>query len=185
MASATGDQILARSRIIATQVGGDANQSAVIDARGGLRALLNDTIRILYRRRANSQDFTRDIVVRHTITMAGGIGTCPDTVMRELLAQAQFQDENGSLITYYNYNIDADSGQNFQQLGYVVMNGDTFVYTAPNSVAYDGDMYVTAATFPTFPASMSQSITFPSQGIIDDLCSLLAQAIVGKFELAV
>ena len=45
MATSTGNNILARARIIATQVGGDANQSPVIDNLAGLRALLNNVIR--------------------------------------------------------------------------------------------------------------------------------------------
>lgn len=186
MATATGNEILARARTIATQQGLDAHQSTVIDNLAGARALLNDTIRILYRARANSQNFYRDIVTRHTVVIAGGTGTCPDTVMRELLHQADVTDANGSLVTYYNYGADYNSGVNFQQLGYLTLQGDTFLYTAPapDFDAYSGNLYVTVATFPTL-TNMSSSITFPSESIIDDLCSMLAQSLTGEVKLAV
>lgn len=149
--------------------------------------MLNDTIRILYRSRAKSQDFYRDITTRHTITIAGGEGACPDSIMRELLFQADFTDTNGSLVTYYNYGADYNSGANFQQLGYVTLQGDTFLYTAPTPDFddYDGNLFVTVATFPTLPGSMASAITFPSEAVIDDLCSLLAQAITGEVKLTV
>lgn len=186
MATATGNEILARARVIATQQGIDPSQSTVLDNLAGARALLNDTIRILYRARAKSQDFYRDITTRHTVTITGGTGTCPDTVMRELLHQADFTDANNALVTYYNFGSDYNSGVNFTQLGYVTLQGDNFLYTAPapDLSDYDGNLFVTVATFPTL-GSMSSAITFPTEGIIDDLCSMLAQALIGEVKLAV
>lgn len=183
MATSTGNSLFARARTIASQVMSDANQSVVIDNLGGLRALLNNTIRELYRDKARDQKFTRDIVTRNTVTMTAGTGTCPDTVMRETLPHfGQFQDDNGSLITYYNYQIDAESGKNFNQLGYVWLQGDTFHYTAPSPTlnTYAGNLFVTCPTFPTLPGVMSDTITFPSETIIDDLVLALAAAITGN-----
>ncbi len=168
-------------------MGIDPNQSPLADSRPALRALLNSTIREVYRGKSNDQKFIRDIVVRNTIAMTDGVGACPDTIMREHLKSAQFQDTANSLIAYFNYNIDKDSGVNFSQLGYVVMQGDDFVYTAPAPVldTYSGDMFVTVASFPVFPADMADPITLPSESTVDDICLTLALAIRAelKFDL--
>lgn len=93
---------------------------------------------------------------------------------------AQFEDANGSLITYYNYNVDYASGENFNQLGYVTLVGDNFNYAAPAGVSYTGNLFVTAPVFPTLPADMASNITFPSDTAITDIVLLLADAILGK-----
>lgn len=188
MATSTGNNILARSRTIASQTATDANQSNVIDSLGGLRATLNHAIRETYRSHANDQKFTRDIVTKTAIAIASGVGACPDSIMRETLdGMGQFTDDNGSLITYYTYNIDASSGVNFQQLGYVCLDGDTIKYTAPSPTldTYTGNLFVLAPTFPTLPASMASAITFPSAAIIDDVVLTLALAIGGNIKYAV
>ena len=182
MATASANEIVARARTIATQTMTDANQSTVIDAKGGLKALLNHSIREVWRRHSNDQKFIRDTVTRQTVTIVTGTGACPDSIMREFLHQAQFQDDNDSLISYYNYNIDFDSGTNYDQLGYVVMRGDDFYYRAPSPDLsdYSGNLFVTVPSFPTLPASMADDITFPSETAIDDTVLFLAQAILGK-----
>jgi hypothetical protein len=163
-------------------MGGDANQSVVIDSLGGLRVLLNNSIRELYRRKATDQKFFRDIAVRHTIAISSGTGTCPDEIMREFLHNADITDDDNSLVTYYTYGADYNSGVNFNQLGYLTLQGDTFQYTAPSPdlADYGGNLFVTVASFPTFPAQMSDTIDFPSEATIDDLVLMLAMAISGK-----
>lgn len=175
---------MARIRTIASQTASDANQNVIIDSLGGIRALLNNTIREVYRQKSNDQKFIRDIVTRNTVVVTSGVGACPDAVMREFLHAAQFQDDNDSLITYYDYNIDADSGQNYNQLGYVRMSDSNFLYTAPSPTldTYTGNLFVTVATFPTFPVSMASAITFPSVSTIDDIVLAGAAAITGKLE---
>lgn len=180
MATVTGDQILARARVIATQQGVDPNMSNVIDNRGGARALLDETIRNLYRAKANDQKFTNDITTKSTIAMTTGVGAVPSTLMREFLDQAQIADEDDSLITYLNYGIDVN--QTFDQLGYVWIVADEFHYLAPSPtlLTYTNDLFVTCPSFPTLPAAMSSNITFPSTSIIDDLCSALAAELRGN-----
>jgi len=181
MATASGNEIFARARTIATQVGGDANLNPVIDSLAGIRALLNHSIREVYRRYANDDKFLHDTVTRNTVAVVAGIGACPDTIIRECLPKmAQFQDDNSSLITYYNYNVDYASDVNFDQLGYVTLVGDNFNYAAPNAASYTGNLFVTTPTFPTFPASMDDPITFVSDTSIDDIVLFLSQAILGK-----
>lgn len=181
MATATGTSIFARARTIATQTATDATQSAVIDAMGGLRATLNHAIREVFRRKAKDQKFTNDISVRHTIAIAGGEGSCPDTIMREFLQQANITDENNSLVSFMNYPIDA-TNETFNQLGYAWLVGDTLRYRAPSPDldAFDGDLYVTVPTFPTFPVSMQSNLTFPSEATIEDVVLFLAMAITGQ-----
>lgn len=180
MASVTGEEIFARSRTIATQTATDANVSAVIDAKGGLRALLNHSIREVYRRKASDQKFTNDITVRHTVAITGGDGPCPDEIMREFLSQANITDGNNSLVSYMNYAIDATQ-QTFNQLGYLWLVGDTFHYTAPSPdlTTFSGSLFVTVASFPEFPNSMSQDIEFPSMATAEDVILFLAMAITG------
>jgi hypothetical protein len=180
MATVTGNQILARATVIATQQGVDPNMSKVIDNRGGARALLNETIRNLYRAKANDQKFTNDITTKSTIPMTAGVGAVPDEMMREFLDQAQIADENDSLITYLNYSIDVN--QTFDQLGYLWIVDDEFRYLAPSPtlLTYGDDLFITCPSFPTFPASLSSNITFPSEAIIDDLCSALAAELRGS-----
>jgi len=183
----SGNQIIARARTIATQMGGDANASPVIDAKSGLRALLNHIIRETYRQKAKNQDFIKDINVQNAITMASGVGVLPDTVMRQFLKQADYQDANGSLITYFDYPIDSNSGQNYNQLGYISVVGSNIYYTEPapgTSTSYSGTLYMTVPTFPTFPASMASAIPMPVE-VVDDVIMLMALALRGqvKFDL--
>ena len=186
MATASGTEIFSRARTIATQVGGDANLNPTIDSLAGIRALLNHSIREVYRRYANDDKFLHDTVTRNTVAVVAGIGACPDTIIRESLPRmAQFQDADGSLITYYNYNVDYASDVNFNQLGYVTLVGDNFNYAAPNAASYTGNLFVTTPTFPTLPADMASSITFPSETAIDDIVLFLSQAILGKTEFQV
>lgn len=187
MATASGNEIFARARVIATGMGMDPSQSPVIDSLGALRALMNNTIRDVWRQKSGSQNFIRDITVRHTVAVLSGTGDCPDAIMREFLRQSQFEDDNGSLISYMLYNIDQNSGVLYDQLGYVTIQDDSFKYRAPSPDldAYSGNLFVTAPSFPDLPASMADSISFPSESIIDDLCYQLALAIRGDVKLRI
>ncbi len=184
MATASGTSILARARVLASQTRTDANSSPVIDAMGGLRVALNNSVRQVFRNHANDQKFVRDIFSTNAVTMVSGVGACPDEVMREFLHLGEFADDDNSLITYYNYLSDYQSGQNFSQLGYVVLVGDDFNYTPPNGTAtsYSGTLNAYTPCFPTFPADLADPITFPSTTIIDDTVVSLAAAIVGQLE---
>src|SRR6185369_5653496 len=138
--------ILARARTMATQMAGDANASPLIDDLGGLRALLNHVIQNLYRQKASDVRFLRDITVRHTVAMTSGVGVVPDNILREFLIMGDFEDVDGSLITYYNFPIDFNSGNNFSQLGYTFIQGDSFLYTPPapgTSTSYTDNLFVT------------------------------------------
>lgn len=162
-------------------MGGDANLSPVIDNLAGLRALLNHAIRELYRRKSSDQKFTQDITVKHTIVIADGEGTCPDEIMRPMLNQSNITDSNGALVSYMDYATDA-SNATFDQLGYTWLVGDVIHYTAPapDLTDFDGNLYVTVATFPTFPVSMASAITFPSEETVDDVVMTLALALRGE-----
>lgn len=176
-------EIRARARTIATEMGLDANQSVTIDNAAGLRSLLNHCLNEIFRRKASDQKFLRDITRNTAVAMTTGSGAVPDTIMREFLHFANFADNNGSLITYYNFAADYNSGQNFNQLGYCYVEGDNFVYTPPNGTAtsYTGNLFVTT---PTIPA-ITTSVTFPSQATADDVILMLARAIRAeeKFEI--
>lgn len=174
-------EILARARTIATQAGGvDANASAQIDAKGGLFALLPHVIADVYRGKAKDPKFVRDITVKNTVTITAGTGTVTTGIMREFLRQADFADDDDSLITYYEYASDYNSGQNYDQLGYVYITGDTFHYTAPSpNDPYTGNLYVTVPSTPT----VTTSVTFPSDQTANDVILALALAIQGKVNL--
>ncbi len=164
-------------------MGVDANVSTVIDSKGGLRALLPHVIRYTYREKAKDPKFLRDIYVRQTIPFTANVGACPDSVMREYLKQAEFQDEDGSLIAYLDYNIDLN--QKFDQLGYVVMSGNNFNYSPPSpTTSYTGDMFVSVPSYPEIPGDPNDPIPFPSDATADDVVINLALAIRGdiKFE---
>ena len=180
MYSISGNEIFARARTLATQTGIDSNQSNVIDSLPNLRTTLNHAIREVYRRKSNDQKFSQDITTRHTVAIGTGEGTCEPEIMREFLHQANITDENDSLVTYFNYQI--DTNQTFDTLGYLWLEGDTFHYRAPSPDLddFDGDLYVTVQSFPEFPASMASDIEFPSQATAEDVILFLAQAILGK-----
>jgi hypothetical protein len=185
--ASTGNSILARARTIATQMAGDANQSPVIDSKAGLRALLNHSIREVYRQKAKDPKFIKDVNVKNTINITTGSGALPSTVMRQFLKQADYSDANGSLISYFDYAVDNDSGQTFTQLGYVTVQGDTIYYTEPapgNATSYSGNLYMTVPSFPVLPGSMGSTIPMPDE-IVDDVILTLALAIRGqiKFDL--
>lgn len=155
----------------------------MIDSKGGARALLNETIRNLYRQRMKeNQSFTRDTVTKNTVVITAGVGACPEGIMREFLdGMAQYTDDNNGNITYFNYNVDADSGVTFSQLGYVRLDGDNFHYRAPSPDfdTFTGNLYVLVPTFPTI-TNMASAMSFPSEETIDSLCSLLATTLVGQ-----
>ena len=131
MATQSVNDILARSRIIATQMAGDGNYSSLIDSRPGLRALLNNAIDGVYKKRAQDQKSWRDIAVRSTIAMTSNTGTLPSGVLREYLHQADFANDAGDLISYVHY--DMDNQQLFRQLVYVTVQGDSINYTPARS----------------------------------------------------
>ena len=174
-------EILARARTLATQSGGaDANASAQIDAKGGMFALIPHAILSVYRAKANDLKFIRDITVKHTVAVTSGTGAIPTGVMREFLRQADFADDDGSLITYFDFASDYNSGQTFTQLGYVLVIGDNFDYTAPSpNDPYTGDLFVTVPTVPT----VTTSVTFPSTQVSDDVIVWISLAIQGKINL--
>jgi hypothetical protein len=176
-------QILARARTLATQSGGvDATASQQIDGRGGLFALIPHAILATYRNKAKDPKFVRDITVKNTVAIVAGTGTVTTGIMREFLRQADFADDDNSLITYYEYASDFNSGQNYDQLGYVYITGDTFNYTAPSpNSPYTGNLYVTVPSVPT----VTTSVTFPSEQTSDDVIYLLSQALQGKVDLFV
>lgn len=175
------NDILSRTRVIATGVGIDPNLSALIDNRPALRALLNTAFSTVYRKRAQSKKDWRDISVRHTVSMSGGSGAIPNELMREFLHQADFEDEEGSLISYIEYNI--DNRQLFTQLGYVRVVGDTFDYNLPDAGgAYTGDLYVTAVSVPEFPATPTDDIPMTAE-IFDDVCGTLATMLRAEMPL--
>ncbi len=185
--SISGDEIFARSRTLATQMGGDPNSSVVIDSRGGLRVLLNNAIRELYRRKAATDSrFRHDINVTNTVAIAGGQGEVPENLMREFLRGADITDGNGfSLITYLDYSTDAQ--ETYNQIGYLWIVTNTFFYRAPapDLDTYSGDMVIQCPSFPDFPNSMAQDMVLPSFSTADDLVLTLAQALMGEVKLAV
>lgn len=185
MPSVTGTSILARARTISSQTGQDANAAQIIDSLGGLRALLNNSIRQLYRRYSKEQKFINDSVVKHTVTISGGSGTMPTNAMREFMHTAQITDTNDSRVSFFKYS--TDISETFDQLGYAWIVEDTLKYRAPSPDldSYSGDLYVTVPTFPQFPASMDDVIEFPSETVIDDLALMLASAISGKQDFEV
>lgn len=177
MATISLSTLLARARVLATQTGGDATQSVVIDNLAGLRAALNHCILEIYRRKAKDPRFLRDITTRSTVTITSGTGTVPTTTLKEFLHQADFTDDNNSFVTYYDYAVDFNSSTNYAQLGYVYVLGSDFKYMAPNrNLSYSGNLFVTTPTAPAVATSM----TFQSEQTIDDIILLLSQAIIGK-----
>jgi len=183
MATITLTQLLARARTIATQTATDANASPLIDSLAGMRALLNNCVLEIYRRKARDTKFIRDITARTAITISSGSGTLPDTVMREFLSEANITDDNNSLVTYYEYASDYNSSVNFTQLGYAFLQGNSLKYTAPapDFDTYSGNVYITSPVLPTVGATM----TFPTEETIDDIILMLARAIRGEEKFSV
>ncbi len=167
----------------ANNMGMDANASPVIDTKAAMLALLPSVLNELYRRKADNQKFLRDITVKQTIAVTTGSGTLPATVLREFLHQANFADADNSLITYYNYAVDFNSTENFNQLGYAFLDGDTLRYRAPLPTGsnYTGNLFVTVPSTPAISSSMS----FPSEATISDVIFLLAEAISNKVKFEV
>ncbi len=184
-ALASGESIIARARVEASQTAGDANSSAIIDSKGGARVLLNNAIRHLYRQKANGIKFRQDINVSNSVTITTGAGAVPPTLMREFLHQANISNTEGDLITFFSFPIDATSGQTYNQLGYLWITGeDVFNYRAPAPAfaTYSGTLTVQCPSFPVFPADLADDITFPSLATIDDLVLTLSMAILGKID---
>lgn len=182
MATASFNQIAARARTIATQTGGDSNQSVVIDSLAGLEAQFNDVVRTYYRTRASDIKFRHDITTTSTVAIGTGTGAVPDLLIREFLVSGDVTDDNNSLVTYFDYAVDGRSGETFDQLGYVWITDDTFNYIAPapDFGDYTGSLFIECPVFPTLPSSTGDPITWPSETVVDDICSLLANAILGQ-----
>jgi hypothetical protein len=179
---ATGNSIIARARTIASQTAGDANTSAVIDARGGLRVLLNNAIREVYRQKANDKKFRQDISVENAVSVSAGTAAVPENLMREFLPQANISNSDGDLISFMTFPVDVT--ESFNQLGYVWLTGDTLNYRAPSPTlgTYSGTLTVSCPSYPEFPASMATEIPFPSTATVDDVVLALAAAITGNLD---
>ncbi len=184
MAVITLSSLLARSRTVATQMGMDANESKWIDSLAGMRALLNNCVLEIYRRKSKDIRFIRDITTRTTVAITAGAGTLPSIVMRECLDSGNFADDNpDTLISYQVYAADYYSSTKFSQLGYTFLEGDTIKYTAPapDLDSYNGNLFITSPVLPT----IGSTIDFPTEETQDDVILMLAQAIRGeqKFEV--
>lgn len=175
--------ILARARIIATGMGIDPNSSALIDNLPALYALLDTAISAVYVKRARDKKNWRDISVKHTVSMSSGSGAIPSELLREFLHQADFADEDNSLISYLTFGID-DRETFSNYLGYVKVVGNNFEYTAPlgASGTYTGDLYVTAPSSPEMPNDSTTDIAMTSE-VFDDVCSTLALMIRAEYPL--
>ncbi len=176
--------IFARARTIATQMGADPNQSISTDALAGLKALLPHVIRSTYRRKAASVKDRHDIVTKHTVSIVASVGAVPDTVMREFLPQADFQDSlSTKCIAWMPYITDYDSGTTYSQLGYVGIVGDNFQYRAPApNQSFTGSLYVTVPTMPTITSNWSTELDIDDD-VADDIVFNLAKAIRNELEI--
>lgn len=174
-------EVLARARTIATQMGGDPNQSPLIDDLPGIRAMLDHVLRDVYRKKAANKRNYHDLTIRHTVAIAASSGAVPSTILREFLSQADFQDANGSLISWITYPIDYASSVNFTQIGYITIRGDNFLYRAPApNQSYTGNLYVTAVSIPALPADWSDTVDVDVD-ILDDVILATALAIRGQY----
>lgn len=174
--------IFARARTIATQTGGDANASPLIDDLANAKALLNHVIRNVWRKKAADASGYHDIATKQTIAVAASAGTLPTNVMREFLGtNAQFQDTNNSLITFLDYVIDANTSTLYSQLGYVTLNGTALTYRAPApNQSYTGSLYLTCPTMPTIPSTWASTLDV-SDTATDDIVLALSMAMAGTY----
>lgn len=177
MAVKSINNILARSRVIATQMGTDANLSPLIDNRGGLRASLDKVISDVYTKAAQKDKNWRNIAPRQTIAMSAGVGTLPAGVLRGFMHQAEFATDSTSLISYIKHEL--DNQQTYSQLGYVFIRGDNVHYTPPDGAgAFTGNLYITVPSVPTIPSGSDTAIEM-TDDIYDDVCYALAMMIRG------
>lgn len=183
MATTSVDNLIARARTIATQMGGDANLSPLIDNKFALRTLLNNAINHVYTKRAGDGKSWRDISIRFPITIASGFGTFPSNAMREFMHQSDWANSDNDLISYIAR--DADNRETYDTyLGYVQIQGDTVLYTPPNgdATSYTGTLYMTAVGTPELPASSSTTFNMTSD-ISDEVAYTLALALRGEISL--
>ncbi len=175
------NELFARSRTIASEMGGDANTSVNIDSLAGLKALLPHVIRNVYRKKAANVKDRHDIVTKHTIAVTASVGAVPEAIMREFLAQADFQDSlNNKCIAWLPYAVDYNSGVTFTQIGYVTIVGNDFYYRAPSpNQSFTGSLYVTVPSMPTIPSSWSTEIDI-GENMADDIIIALAKALRGE-----
>ena len=173
------EDILSRARVIATGIGGDANLSPVIDNKPAFRALLDTALSYVFNNRAKDRKNWRNIAVKHTITFAGGVGALPPEVMREYLHMADFANTEGDLISYLTWTL--DNRATFSQLGYMYVDGDNLIYTAPGGTpgTYDGDI---SLTVPSLPDLTADPLDMTGE-IFDDVCHALALAVRGELTL--
>ena len=172
--------ILARARVIATGMGLDPNSSAGLDNKVTFRAMLDSALSTVYNKRAKDPKGFRDLAVRHAVAMVAGSGAIPSELMRAYLHTADFSNGDGDLISYLEYPMDNNASAIYQQLGYVIVQGDDFVYTTPSSGApYTGTMNVTAISLPALPSNSTDPVPITDE-IFDDVCYTLALAVRGE-----
>lgn len=176
------NELFARARTIATEMGGDANTSVNIDSMAGLKALLPHVIRNVFRKKASDVKDRHDIVTKHSVVVTASVGAVPDELMREFLSQADFQDSlNNKCIAWLPYAVDYNSGVTFSQIGYVTIVGDNFNYRAPApNQSFTGTLYVTAPTMPTIPSNWATEIDMDAD-VAQDVILSLAYAIRGEY----
>jgi len=177
------NSILARTRIIATGIGGDATLSPVLDNRPAFRALLDTAHSAVIAKRARDKKNWRDVVIRHTIAMTNGVGALPAGVLREFMHTADFENGDGDLISYIEFAI--DNNELFDTyLGYARIVGDSLYYTAPNTDFGDftGNLFLTVPSVPTYPSDPDDDISMTDE-IFDDLTATLALMVRGELPI--
>lgn len=176
------NEIIARARTIAVGINSDANASILVDSDMALRALLNHAIRHVYHQRASEPKFRQDITTANAVSVSAGVGAIPTTIIREYLNQADFRDsQNFNLISFINYDLDYNSS-NFNQLGYVRVVGDDFLYVK-NGANYSGTLTVTVPSVPALPSDPTTNVSIKLDAL-EEVIYTLALGLRGdlKFE---
>jgi hypothetical protein len=176
------NEITARARTLATSINSDANISILTDSDMGLRALLNHAVRDVYYKRAKDAKFRQEITTANVVSVTAGTGVIPATILRQYLSQADFRDaESFNLISFITYDLDFN-GSNFDQLGYVRVVGDNFIYVK-NGSNYTGNLTVTVPNIPDLPSDPTDDVDIKID-TLEEVIYTLALALRGEITFA-
>ncbi len=172
-------QILDRAKVQAFGINNDPNNSIVIDSDLTAEAIFPHAVRAVYMNLARSGEDLQNINAAHVIAMVSGVGTLPDTVLREMIMEANLP--NHPFATFLQHFGDYQRHRFDSQLCYFTIRGDKFYSSCTPDGA--GNIVIETPTIPATPVDADDDLPF-SEKVILDVINSIASVLRGETTLA-
>jgi hypothetical protein len=174
-------EILDRAEQLAAGVGGDPQNSPVVDNGLTAEALLPHVWQIVTTRTAKDPKRQHLLRQKETLTFSNGVAPLPDDALTEALSTLSFNDpEIGQLMSWMPYMFDFQRPARVMVGAYTVNESGNLLIRKPGenydpSNGFSGDLDVTLILVP----GLTDPVTVP-QEIIDDVVAGVAGALRGE-----